>query len=393
MDELAIKLDMDPIELRLKNEPAVDPVKGVPWSSRSLVQCYKRGAELFGWERRNKTPGMTKTPDGILIGYGCATATYPSAMAPAAARVSLLQDGSLVVETAAHDLGTGAYTVLGQAAGNVLGVEDSRIVVKLGDSTLPSGPVAGGSITTGSVGSAVHKGALAIRVRMIAGAIDKGAPFEGADPGTIRFAGGQMIGPDGRGHSIADMMKALGWTENVELAIWKPSSMDEKKLQPALDGAMAFAGPVSEYASFSFGAQFAEVRVDPMLRTIRIARMVGVFACGQIINERTARSNLAGGMVWGAGFALLEETRVDGPQAKFANTNLASYHVASCADIGEVVVETIDETDAHVNLIGAKAVGEIGIVGMPAAIANAVYNATGIRVRKTPILMEDLLEK
>jgi xanthine dehydrogenase YagR molybdenum-binding subunit len=313
-------------------------------------------------------------------------------MAPAAARVSLLQDGSLVVETAAHDLGTGAYTVLGQAAGNVLGVEDSRIVVKLGDSTLPSGPVAGGSITTGSVGSAVHKGALAIRDRMIAGAIDKGAPFEGADPGTIKFAGGQMIGPDGRGHSIADMMKALGWTENVELAIWKPSSMDEKKLQPALDGAMAFAGPVSEYASFSFGAQFAEVRVDPMLRTIRIARMVGVFACGQIINERTARSNLAGGMVWGAGFALLEETRVDGPQAKFANTNLASYHVASCADIGEVVVETIDETDAHVNLIGAKAVGEIGIVGMPAAIANAVYNATGIRVRKTPILMEDLLE-
>ncbi len=148
-----------------------------------------------------------------------------------------------------------------------------------------------------------------------------------------------------------------------------------------------------EYASFSFGAQFAEVHVDPMVRTIRVARMVGVFACGQIINERTARSNLAGGMIWGASFALLEETKIDGPQAKFANTNLASYHVASCADIGEVVVETVDEADAHVNLIGAKAVGEIGIVGMPAAIANAVYNATGIRVRKTPILLEDILER
>ena len=139
IDELAIALDMDPIELRIKNEPAVDPVKGVPWSSRSLVQCYRRGADVFGWDKRRKTPGTTKTADGILIGYGCATATYPSAMAPAAARVTLLQDGSLIVETSAHDLGTGAYTVLGQAAGNVLGVEDGRIVVKLGDSTLPSG--------------------------------------------------------------------------------------------------------------------------------------------------------------------------------------------------------------------------------------------------------------
>ena len=394
IDELAIALDMDPIELRIKNEPAVDPVKGVPWSSRSLVACYRRGAELFGWDKRQATPGMTTRSNGTLVGYGCATATYPSAMAPAAARVSLLQDGSLIVETSAHDLGTGAYTVLGQAAGTVLGIEDARIVVKLGDSTLPSGPMAGGSITTGSAGSAVHKGAMAIRERMIKGAIDKGAPFEGADPSRITFAGGQMIGPDGRGHSVADMMKALGWSENVELAIWKPASLDDTKMQAGLDGGMAFAGPVSkEYASFSFGAQFAEVHVDPMVRTIRVARMVGVFACGQIINERTARSNLAGGMIWGASFALLEETKIDGPQAKFANTNLASYHVASCADIGEVVVETVDEADAHVNLIGAKAVGEIGIVGMPAAIANAVYNATGIRVRKTPILLEDILER
>ena len=394
MDELAVELDMDPIALRLKNEPAVDPVKGVPWSSRSLVQCFRRGAELFGWEKRQKTPGMTKTADGLLIGYGCATATYPSAMAPAAARVTLLRDGSLIVETAAHDLGTGAYTVLGQAAGNVLGVEDSRITVKLGDTTLPSGPMAGGSITTGSAGSAVYKGAIAIRERMVQGAIDKGAPFEGVDPAQIKFAGGRMVGPDGTGHSLADMMEALGWSENVELAVWKPAGMDDKKMHAGLDGGMAFAGPVSEaYASFSFGAQFAEVHIDPMLRTIRVARMVGVFACGQIINERTARSNLAGGMVWGASFALLEETKIDGPQAKFANTNLASYHVASCADIGEIVVETIDEVDAHVNLIGAKAVGEIGIVGMPAAIANAVYNATGIRVRKTPILMEDILER
>ncbi len=395
VDELAVALDMDPIELRLKNEPAVDPVKNVPWSSRSLVQCYRRGAELFGWDKRQKTPGMTKAADGTLIGYGCATATYPSAMAPASARVSLMRDGSLLVESGAHDLGTGAYTVLGQVAGTVLGVEDERITVKLGDTTLPSGPIAGGSITTGSAGSAIHKAALAIKERMITGVTQDGLPFAGVDPRAIKLAGGRISGPDGRGHTIAEMMDRLDWSENVELAEWKPSSIDDAKLRAGLDqGAAVFAGPVTkEHASFSFGAQFAEVHIDPMLRTIRVARMVGVFACGQIINERTTRSNLAGGMIWGASFALLEETKVDGPQAKFANTNLASYHIASCADIGEVVTETIDETDEHVNLIGAKAVGEIGIVGMPAAIANAVYNATGIRVRKTPILMEDLLEK
>ena len=169
--------------------------------------------------------------------------------------------------------------------------------------------------------------------------------------------------------------------------------MDDEKAKGGLDGSMAMTGPVSDVSSFSFGAQFAEVHVDPILRTIRVARMVGVFACGTIVNERTAHSNLAGGMVWGAGFALLEQSKIDGPQAKFANADLAGYHIATSADIGDVVVETIPETDTAVNLIGAKAVGEIGIVGMPAAIANAVYNATGIRVRKTPILIEDLLER
>ena len=392
IDELAVALDMDPIALRLKNEPKVDPVKGVPWSSRSLVECYERGADLFGWEKRKSAPGQSKTADGTLIGYGCATATYPSAMAPAAARVTLLRDGTLRVETAAHDLGTGAYTVLGQVAGNVLGVADSNIQVALGDSTLPSGPVAGGSITTGSAGSAIHKAALAVRQRMVEGATGKDGPLVGADPKGITFADGKMTTADGKAHTIADVMAALDWTENVELAEWKPASMDDKMMQYGLDGGMAFNGPVTkEHASFSFGAQFAEVHIDPLLKTIRVRKMVGVFGCGTIVNKRTAHSNLAGGMVWGASFALLEESKVDRPQAKFANTDLAGYHFASNADIGEVIVETIDEEDKVVNLIGAKAVGEIGIVGMPAAIANAIYNATGIRVRKTPILMSDLL--
>jgi xanthine dehydrogenase YagR molybdenum-binding subunit len=390
MDELAVALGMDPIELRLRNEPKVDPVGGNPWSSRSLVQCYRRGAELFGWDRRTPEPGSMKDADGTLIGFGCATATYPSAMCPASARVTLARDGLVHVASASHELGQGAYTVLGQVAADVLGVGDEQVRVSLGDSTLPSGPVAGGSVTTGSAGSAVHMAAVAVRERLLQGAAAEGGAFAGADPATLRLAGGQVIGPDGSGRSLADVLQTVGVIE--ETADWKPDSMKPEQMQYGLAGGMAFAGPaLPKHTAYSFGAQFAEVRVDPLVRTIRVSRMVGVFACGRIINPRTARSNLAGGMIWGASYALLEESRVDRPRARFANQDLAGYHFSSNADIGEVVVETVDEDDRVVNAIGAKAVGEIGIVGMPAAIANAVFHATGVRVRKTPILIEDVL--
>jgi len=392
VDELAVALGMDPIALRLKNEPKSDPVKGLPWSSRSLVQCYQRGAELFGWDRRTPGVGSMRTEDGVLIGYGCATATYPSAMAPSAAHVALSADGLLRVRTSAHDVGTGAYTVLGQVAADVLGVADEHVRVELGDSDLPSGPLSGGSITTGSAGSAVHKAAMALRDKLLLVATAEQGPFAGRDPATLRLAGGHVVGADGTKHSLTDILKASPTGSLDAAAEWKPDGMEAAKMQYGLLGGLAFEGPVTKtHAIYSFGAQFAEVRVDPLLRTIRIARMVGAFACGRIVNPRTARSNLAGGMVWGASFALLEETQVDRPRARFANQDLAGYHISSCADIGEVTVEMIDETDTVVNAIGAKAVGEIGIVGMPAAIANAVYHATGTRVRKTPILIEDLL--
>ena len=393
VDELAVALGMDPVELRLKNEPKVDPVQGLPWSSRSLVQCFRRGAEIFGWSRRTPGIGSMTTDDGVLIGYGCATAAYPSAVAPAAAHVALTADGVLRVRTSAHDVGTGAYTILGQIAADALGVTDEQVRVELGDSDLPSGPMSGGSITTGSAGSAVHTAAMALRDKLLAAATAEAAPFAGRDPGTLHFTEGHVVGADGVAHSLADIVKATPSGSIDAAADWKPSGMADAKMQHALLGGMAFSGPVTEtHVSYSFGAQFAEVRIDPLLRTIRVARMVGAFACGRIINPRTARSNLAGGMVWGASFALLEESRVDHAQARFANQDLASYHISSCADIGEVTVELVDETDTMVNAIGAKGVGEIGIVGMPAAIANAVYHATGIRVRKTPILIEDLLE-
>ncbi len=392
VDELAVALNMDPIELRLKNEPKVDPVRGLPWSSRSLVQCYRRGAELFGWDKRTPGVGSMRTDDGVLIGYGCTTATYPSAMVPAAAHVALSGDGTLRVRTSAHDVGTGAYTILGQVAADVLGVADEHIRVELGDSDLPSGPMSGGSVTTGSAGSAVHMAAMALREKLLEVATAGTGPFAGRDPATLQLAGGHVVGTDGVAHSLADILKASPAGSLEAGAEWKPDTMDAGKMQYGLLGGFAIEGPVTKtHAIYSFGAQFAEVRIDPLLRTIRVARMVGAFACGRIINPRTARSNLAGGMVWGASFALLEETKVDRPRARFANQDLAGYHISSCADIGDVTVEMVDETDTVVNAIGAKAVGEIGIVGMPAAIANAVYHATGIRVRKTPILVEDLL--
>ncbi len=391
VDELAVALNMDPIALRLMNEPAVDPVTGVQWSSRSLVRCYRRGAEIFGWDERNLTPGSARTPDGLLKGLGCATASYPSFMRPASARVTLHADGMLLVASAAHELGQGAYTVLGQIAADVLGVANERVRVNLGASDLPAGPMAGGSLTTGAVGSAVHLASRAVRDRLLAGAVTPGAPFAGVEPTSLMLAGGCVIDPEGRSREIATVLDHLG--QDIEETVeWKPDGMDIKAMRFGLAGGMATNGPVTAtHASYSFGAQFAEVHVDPLVRTIRVARMVGVFACGKIINPRTAHSNLAGGMIWGASFALLEESRIDRQRASFTNTDLAGYHFASNADIGEVLVETIDEEDLAINAVGAKSVGEVGIVGMPAAIANAVYNATGIRVRKTPILMEDLL--
>jgi len=380
IDEMAVALNMDPIELRTKNEPARDPVGNLEWSSRRLTECFQRGAELFGWSRRTPRPGSMVADDGSLIGWGCATACYPSAAAPSAAQIRFSADGTCVVSVAAHDLGTGAYTVMGQIAAEVLGVPNDLVRVQLGDSTLPSGPLAGGSITTSSAGSAVYMTALAVRDTLLR------AAGEGS-----RFQNGRVIAPDGTDRLATEVLTACAGGVIEETAIWKPDSISDDEVSGALAGGMAFSAVLGTYANYSFGAQFAEVRVDPLLRTVRVSRMVGVFDCGPIINPRTARSNLAGGMIWGASFALLEQTQIDRKAARFANTDLAGYHFATNADIGEVIVEMLDGNDTRANPIGTKGVGEIGIVGMPAAIANAIYHATGKRVRKTPILVEDLL--
>ncbi|MGI4955170.1 MAG: xanthine dehydrogenase family protein molybdopterin-binding subunit, partial [Janthinobacterium lividum] len=246
VDELAVALGMDPVELRIKNEPKADPVKGLPWSSRSLVQCYRRGAELFGWDQRTPGIGSMKTEDGVLIGYGCATATYPSAMVPSAAHVALTADGLLRVRTAAHDVGTGAYTVLGQVAADVLGVADDHVRVELGDSNLPSGPMSGGSVTTGSAGSAVHMAAVALREKLLQAATAEKGPFAGRDPATLQLAGGHVVTADGAAHSLADVLKATPAGSLDASAEWKPGTMAADKAQYGLLGGFAIEGPITD---------------------------------------------------------------------------------------------------------------------------------------------------
>lgn len=357
MDELAVALDLDPVRLRLLNEPQRDPVGGLPFSSRGLAQCLERGAEIFGWSDRDRRIGAMRDTAGRRLGWGCAAAWYPVYRAPAAARVRLFPDGRAQVAVAAHELGQGVTNILAQIAAARLGLPADRVTVEVGDSDLPVGPMAGGSSTTASAGSAIDAACRRL--------------LDQRRDGTVATASDGAV--------------------EVTLA-WCPEGLSDAAMQDAMTGGRVKTGPFSAtHAMFSFGAHFVEVRVEPLTNRISLGRMVGVFDCGTIVNPRTAHANLAGGMIWGASHALMEETFIDHAQARFANTDLGSYHVAVQADIGDVVVETIEIEDRVVNPLGVKSVGEIGVVGIGAAIANAVHHATGVRVRKMPILIDDLV--
>lgn len=394
VDELAAKLGMDPVELRLRNEPNRDPVKGVPYSSRNLVQCFRRGAELIGWPRRDPRPGSMRHADGALLGLGCATAAYGVYLMPSTARVRLGAGGRARVWVAAHDLGTGAYTVLAQIAADALGLPVEQVQVELGDSNLPVGPVAGGSVTTGSAGSAIHATCLDLHKALLAASVAESGPFAGANPGALRVEAGLVVAPDGTAKPIAEVLGSIPAGCLEASGSWGPSGFDPAKLRAGLAGALAQQPPVTDtHAMFSFGAQFVEVRVDPVTAVPRISGLVGVFDCGRVVNPRTARSNLVGGMIWGASAALMEQTEVDREKARFVNTDLGGYHFMAHADVPPLVLcETVDGFDPVANPLGTKCVGELGIVGMNAAVANAVFHATGVRVRKTPIQVNDLVE-
>ncbi|MGW0732676.1 xanthine dehydrogenase family protein molybdopterin-binding subunit [Streptomyces sp. NPDC002851] len=377
MDELAHELGMDPIELRLRNYTDTDPNTGHPWSSSGLKECYERGAERFGWHRRSPELGAQR--DGNwLIGYGMANAGYPvyGPNNPQRARARLYADGTAVVQAATPDFGTGVATVMTQVAADALGVPMERCRFEGGDTTLPSIAAAVGSSGAGMISAAVHTAAVNLRDQLIALAVsDAESPLHGADPAAVTVRDGRMMlreRPE-TGEPYSDLLHRNFLPDTEAMGAWTPDPQ------------------TANYGMMTFGAQFAEVAVDPELGLARVRRMVGAFAPGRVLNAKTSRSQLMGGMLWGLGQALLEANYMDPRRGSWVASSLGDYLVPVNADAPEVDVEIIEVEDKVVNPLGVKGVGEVGQVGAAAAIANAIHHATGRRIRKLPITIEDLL--
>ena len=375
MDELAYALKVDPVQLRLMNYAEKDPEKDIPWSSKSLRECYRVGAERFGWAKRTPQPGSMRQ-GRTLVGWGMATASYPANRKGAKASATINADGSVLVRSGTHDLGTGTYTVMAQIAADALGVNVSRVRFELGDTRLPEAPVSGGSQTVASVGPAVHQAARATRDKLIATALgDSASSLHGLNANDVDAADGWLFSkadPNRRDSMAAVVTRNGGQPVSGEASA---DQGDEKK----------------RYAMQAFGAVFVEVHVDPDLGTIRVTRIVGAYGVGRVINRKTAHSQLMGGIVWGLGMGLMEKTEMDWRVGRAVNANLADYHVPVNADIGSIDITMLDEHDAWINELGAKGVGEIGITGVAAAIANAVHHATGKRIRDLPITPDKLI--
>ena len=370
MDELAIKLGIDPVELRRINDSMQDAT-GKEWSSRSLMKCYDQAAERFGWSKREAKPGSMRDGDW-LIGWGCATAVYPTHLGAATARVKLLANGKAQVLIAAHEIGTGVRTVIAQMAAERLGIPMSAVTVETGDSELPPSPVAGGSNQTASCCSVVMKACDAIKAKL--------SPQQTTGSGSSDD------------EKLEDQFKRFGVGAIEEYAEFLPPEGKSDTIKKLYGGTpLLGGGSKGKKLMYALGAEFVEVRVHAGTREIRVPRMVGAFAAGRIMNTRTARSQYLGAMIWGVSSALHEATEIDPRVARYTNDNLADYIIPVNADIAEVDVILVPEKDDFVNPVGVKGIGELGNVGTAAAVANAVYHATGIRVRELPIRLEKLL--
>jgi xanthine dehydrogenase YagR molybdenum-binding subunit len=393
MDELAVALRMDPVELRRRNDTMVEPIKGLPFTSRSLMPCFDAAAKAFGWSRRDPRPGAMRDGDWV-VGWGCAATMYPTQVGPATARVSLTPSGVVKVATAAHDIGNGAYTVIAMTAADRLGLSIDNVNVELGDSDLPPAPVAGGSNTTASVCNVVAKACEQIRARVAAAATaaSEGA-FSGQDAAHLTFADGMLKGPNNATEPLKQAVARVSNGAIEEYAENIPHGVPPEGLGKLYQGHAVLAGgaKLKDRIQFAFGAEFVEIRVHARTREIRCPRVVGAFAAGRIIDPVTAESQLMGGMIWGVSSALHEATEIDHGRARYVNTDLAEYLIPVNADIDIADVILVPEQDTQVNDLGIKGLGELGNVGTNAAIANAVYHATGVRVRELPIRLEHLL--
>jgi xanthine dehydrogenase YagR molybdenum-binding subunit len=374
MDELAYAANVDPLELRLINYSDRDQVEDKPFSSKALRECYRQGAERFGWSQRSRAPRSMR--DGNeLVGWGMATGIWEAMQMPASARALLTANGAVEIASATADIGPGTYTMMTQIAAELLGVPLENVTARLGDSALPDAPVEGGSFTTSSVGSAIHAACRAVQKELLGLAQkSKGSPLAGLKLDDVAFADGKIRHKDdaNRAVLIADAMRA-GKAERIEKQ------------------ASAAPNQKSKFAHSTHSAVFVEVKVDEELGVIRVTRVVSAVAAGRILNPKIAGGQILGAVVGGIGMALHEETATDHRFGRFMTHNLADYHVPVNADIHAIDVIFVDERDDEINPLGVKGVGEIGIVGTAAAVANAVYHATGKRVRDLPITLDKLL--
>jgi xanthine dehydrogenase YagR molybdenum-binding subunit len=371
LDELASKLKLDPIEMRLRNYPEQDPEENKPWSTNYVRECYKLGAEKIGWKNRVNDPKSTQE-DGMLVGYGMATGTFSANRGKASAKASLKPDGTLLIQTAASDIGPGTSTVVAQIAADVMGMDIRNVRVELGDSLLPQAPSQGGSTTVSTVGSAVNDVCVALKQKL--GELASTSSLKGVTVGQLQYEDGQVLSADRA--SKVDYATILKDNKLPVLELTKESSGgDEQK----------------KFAMYAFSVHFVKVHVHPKTGVVRIKHAVAVADAGTIVNHKTASSQMIGGAVGGIGMALMEEVVMDHRYGRYANNNLADYHVPVNADIPEIDVLFVDKKDPNINPIGAKGLGEIALIGMAPAIANAVFNATGKRIRELPITPDKLL--
>ena len=380
IDELAIKLKKDPVELRLSLDTLVDEEKNKPFSSRHLKECLQVGAERFGWSRRTPEVGSMRKGD-LILGWGVAAASWGSNRGTCEASLSLRSDGTARLSCGTQDIGTGTYTVIAQVVSDKTGIPINKIDVVLGSSSLPPGPTSGGSTATSTFLPAVVDSVnAAVKVLLSVASSTKGSPFLGNDPGSLALSGGRV---HAKGQAAAS---GVPYDQILRLANLASANGDGKS------GGLGADPKARDYSTHSFGTQFVEVEWDPGIAKLRVSRVVSVVDGGRIINKRTATNQMAGAVMMGVGMGLFEETIYDPRNGHAINDNFADYIVPTIADMPEIDVHFLDIPDLVINEYGARGIGEIGLAGIAPAITAAVYHATGVRLRRVPVRIEDLLE-